>query len=297
MSSFRIGFDIGGTKIAAILLAPDGTALTKQRWPVASSYPAFLEQIISATQEFDRQAGAIARLGLGVAGVIDHRQGVVRRSKLEWLQEQNLVQDLTARLARPVRIANDADCFAVSEAVDGAGDGYDHVFGAIIGTGAGGAQVVGRKLVTGVNGTNGEWGHVPLPHYQASDGAFLPCHCGQTGCIETFVSGPGLARLYHFMHGSVLSAPEIAIQAAAGNGAALATLERFYHQIAKAMSLIVMCLDPEAIIIGGGLKDLPGLYPALHASIPRYCLIKELQTAILPAMHDDDSGVRGAAWL
>jgi fructokinase len=210
-----------------------------------------------------------------------------------------VVHDLTIRLARSIKVANDADCFVVSEALDGAGAPFHHVFGAILGTGVGGGQVVGQKLVTGANGVNGEWGHLPLPYYQADDGGLQPCHCGRTGCMETLLSGGGLARLHQFKHGlaAPVTASEIAAFAEQGDVAALQTLDHYYHMLAKGLSMIVLCFDPDVIVIGGGLRDLPHLYTAVKSYIPLYCFVRDLKTAIVSARYDSDSGVRGAAWL
>jgi len=294
---WRIGFDIGGTKISGVLLSPEGAVAAKARWPVPESYEAFLALIVAAVEQFDVQAGAVSSVGLGLAGLIDHQQGCLAMGRLTLLVGQPLVRDLSARLARPVRIANDADCFAVSEAADGAGAAYHHVFGAIIGTGAGGAQVIGKQLVTGANGVNGEWGHLPLPYYTPADGVLPTCHCGQRGCVEQFVSGPGLVRLHQHKHGIPLSSEEIAAQALAGETAALATCDHFYDQVARAFVILLLCFDPDVIVIGGGLKDLPGICAAVRAKIPQHCFVRDLKTVILPALHDSDSGVRGAAWL
>lgn len=298
--SCRIGFDIGGTKVAGAALAPDGTMLARERWPVPDTYEALLALLQTAALQLAGLAGGkIDGIGLGIAGILDHRAGTVTLSKLRWLEHKPLLHDLGAKLGCPVRMANDADCFVLSEAVDGAGAQHNHVFGAILGTGVGGAQIVGKKLVTGPNGVNGEWGHVPLPYYVPEDGPLHGCHCGRTGCIETLLSGNGLVRLHRFRNpeSPARAAHEIALLAGQGDHAALATLQHFYHLLAKGLSMIVMCFDPDAIIIGGGLRDLPRLYSEVPALIPNYCFVKELRTVLLPAQYDADSGVRGAAWL
>jgi fructokinase len=299
MTQFRIGFDIGGTKVAAALLGPDGALAAKERWPVPENYPDLLALLQAAVAQFDAQAGASASVGLGIAGVIDHRQGCMALCKLGWLTHQPIRQDLSHRLQRPVAMGNDADCFALSEAVDGAGAPYHHVFGAILGTGVGGGQIVGKRLVTGPNGVNGEWGHLPLPHYVPEDGPLVVCHCGRIGCIETLISGGGLVRLHRHLHpeAAAVAAHEIALLAGQGNAAALATLDHFAHLVARGLTMIVLTLDPDAIVIGGGLRDLPQFWPKVRERIPHYCFIKNLQTTILPARFDADSGVRGAAWL
>ena len=298
--NLRIGFDIGGTKVAGVALSQDGAMLARERWPVPETYEALIALLQTAALQLAGQAGDKPDgVGLGIAGILDHRAGAVTLSKLRWLEHKPLLSDLAARLGCPVRMANDADCFVLSEAVDGAGAAYHHVFGVILGTGVGGAQIVGKKLVTGPNGVNGEWGHVPLPHYEPEDGPLHGCHCGRSGCIETLLSGNGLVRLHRFRNpeSPALAAHEISLLAGEGDVAALATLRHFYRLLAKGLSMIVMCFDPDAIVIGGGLRDLPRLYEEVAALIPEYCFIKQLRTALLPAQYDADSGVRGAAWL
>lgn len=299
MTQHRIGFDIGGTKITGVLLAPDGRVLIKQRWAVPDDYAGLLALLCEAVAQFDSAAGSKASVGLGIAGIINHQRGVLTMCKLRWLEEQPVVHDLAIRLARPIKVANDADCFVVSEALDGAGASHHHVFGVILGTGVGGGQVVGQELVTGANGVNGEWGHVPLPYYQVDDGALQLCHCGKTGCIEMFLSGGGLARLHQFKHrlAAPVTAAAIAASAEKGDVAALRTLDHYYHLLAKGLSMIVLCFDPDVIVIGGGLRDLPQIYTIVKSYIPLYCFVRDLKTAIVPARYDSDSGVRGAAWL
>lgn len=297
MTQFRIGFDIGGSKVAGIALAPDGTTAHKERWPVPADYAGLLDLLTTSVGQLTPAGGTVAGVGFGVAGVVDHAQGMMAVCKLPWLLQKPIVTDMQARLKLPVKMANDADCFAVSEAADGAGAAYHHVFGVILGTGAGGGQVVGKQLVTGANGTNGEWGHLPLPHYTPDDAPPYRCHCGQMNCMENILSGGGLARLHERLHGQVATAPEIAAAAMHGDKAALTTLDRYYDLLARGLTTILLCVDPQAIIIGGGLKHLPDLCATVAERIPRHCLIKTLKTAILPAQHDDDSGVRGAAWL
>lgn len=297
MTQFRIGFDIGGSKVTGIALAPDGSCAAKERWPVPCDYSGLLDLFASAVRQLMPSNGTAVGVGLGVAGVVDHAQGRMAVCKLPWLLKKPLISDAEVRLKLPVRLANDADCFAVSEAADGAGAAYHHVFGVILGTGVGGGQVVGRKLTTGANGTNGEWGHLPLPHYTPDDAPPYHCHCGQMNCMENILSGGGLVRLHERLHGQTVTAPEIAAAAMRGDSTALATLNRYYDLLARGLTTILLCVDPEVIVIGGGLKHLPGMCVAVAERIPRFCFIKALKTAILPAHHDDDSGVRGAAWL
>ncbi|MEJ0062840.1 MAG: ROK family protein [Alphaproteobacteria bacterium] len=293
----RIGLDIGGTKIAAILLAPDGSVAGKRHALMPGDYSLFLNEIKDIVEELDRAAGARCSVGVGFPGVVDHRQGVVGVCKVAYLTHRPVAADLAAALGRPVKIANDAECFVMSEAADGAGASYSHVFGVIMGTGAGGVQAVDRKLVLGPHGIGGGWGHVPLPFHAPEDGPVLQCFCGLKGCTEMFVSGPGLARLHRHCTGEELLPPLVVERAVAGDPAARATLDHFYELAAKGFSTILHLIDPDVIVIGGGLCTLPGLCEAIKARLPRYSYVKEIKTAILPALYGADSGVRGAAWL
>jgi fructokinase len=242
--------------------------------------------------------GGTAPVGLSLPGVVDPAAGMVRAANLPWLTGRPLVEDLAGTLRRPVRIANDANCFALSEAVDGAAAGAAVVFGVVLGTGVGGGLVVDGRILNGANALAGEWGHTPLPwRREAEDGAPEPCGCGRLGCVETLLSGGGLARLHARRTGEALRGPEIAARALAGDSPAQGTLVHFADTLARALAVLIDIVDPDAIVVGGGLSGLPGLYESVPARWGRYALASAPRTRLLPARHGAESGMRGAAWL
>lgn len=294
----RIGIDLGGTKIEAIALDAGGATLSRQRVATPrDDYSATLEAIAGLVAALEGETGRQGRIGLGTPGAISPFSGRLRNANSVWLNDRALDQDLAHRLGRPVRIANDADCFALSEATDGAGRGARSVFGVIIGTGTGAGVVIGGRLLTGPNAIAGEWGHNPLPWPQPHEVPGPRCYCGQRGCLETYLSGPGLTADHRQRTGADLDPP--AIQAAALNGdpAALTTLRRHTGRLARGLASVINILDPEVIVLGGGLSNLPHLYEDLPALIRTYLFCDGLATRILPPVHGDSSGVRGAAWL
>jgi fructokinase len=294
----RIGFDIGGTKIAGGLVLPNGQVEHARRWPVPNTYQTFLELLSAAVADYDEIAKTRCPVGLGLAGILDYAAGTLVVSKLPFLEHQPLKNDLQARCQRPVAMGNDADCFALVEAQFGAGKDHSHVFGAIIGTGAGGAQIFNGRLVTGPNGVNGEWGHWPLPHLP--DRPNPPprlCHCGIVGCIETLISGGGLSYLHQFLHGMERSAPDIAATAIAGDKQARETLACFYDYLAKSFGMIILGMDPDIIVIGGGLRTLPDLAAQITLRLPQVTFLKQVKTKIAISVFDNESSVRGAAGL
>jgi len=298
----RVGLDLGGTKIAGIALDPGGSALAERRVPTPrGDYGATVEAVASLAEWLEREAGARASVGVGMPGVISPATGLVKNANSTWLIGHPFSADLAARLGREVRCANDANCFALSEAVDGAAAGARGVFGVIVGTGTGGGVVVDRRVLTGANAIAGEWGHNPLPwpHPAGPDGEWPgpPCYCGRTGCIETFLSGPALARDYLLDGGQQADAPEIVGRAAAGDAAAERCLRRYEDRMARGLAAVVNVLDPDVIVLGGGMSNVDRLY----ANVPRlwapYVFSDVVTTRLVKAAHGDSSGVRGAAWL
>jgi fructokinase len=249
-------------------------------------------------EAIEEEIGARTSVGIGIPGTIVGRTGLVKNANSTWLIGRPLQGDIEAALSRPVRFANDANCFALSEAVDGAAAGCAAVFGVILGTGVGGGIVIGGRIVTGANAIAGEWGHNALPWPRAEEVPGPPCYCGRSGCIETFLSGPGLAA-DHRRHsgGAGLTGPEIVAGAAAGDPACRATLDRHAERLARALASIINVLDPDAIVLGGGLSALPHLYEQVPALWRDYIFSDEVVTRLLPPAHGDSSGVRGAAWL
>lgn len=295
----RIGFDYGGTKIAGIALGDKGEVLAEGRVPTPRhDYAGGLEAIAGLMARLEAEAGAeAASVGIGVPGSVNRRTGQITLGNSVWLHEQDLRGDLARRLARPVAIANDANCFALSEAVDGAGAGADVVLGAILGTGVGGGIVVHGRLIEGANAIGGEWGHMPLPTPADTERPGPICSCGVPGHCEAWLSGPSLAADHERVTGSALSAPEIAAAAEAGDAAAEATLARFEDRLGRALGAIINVLDPDVIVLGGGLSNIARLYEAVPARIAPHVFGDRFETKLVKNLHGDSSGVRGAAWL
>ncbi|WP_295391459.1 ROK family protein [uncultured Thiodictyon sp.] len=294
----RIGVDLGGTKIEAIALDGAGATLARRRIPAPrDDYGATLGAIASLIATIESETGQRGSIGLGTPGAISPFSGRLRNANSIWLNDRPLGQDLTQRLGRPVRLANDADCFALSEATDGAGRGAGSVFGVIIGTGTGGGIVIAGRLLAGPNAIAGEWGHNPLPWPTPEEGNGPPCYCGKHGCLETYLSGPRLAADHQRHTGADLTPLAIQAAAARGDPAAQATLHRHADRLARGLATVINVLDPEVIVLGGGLSNLPHLYAQLPGLIRPHLFCDGFATRILPPVHGDASGVRGAAWL
>jgi len=294
----RIGIDLGGTKIEAIVLDEGGTEIGRRR--VASprgDYAATLLALKQLVVDFERDLGPIRSVGLGHPGAISPATGLIKNANATWLNGQPLGADSTRMLERPVRLANDADCFALSEATDGAAAGAGIVFGVIIGTGTGGGIVVDGRLLSGANAIAGEWGHNALPRPQASEWPGPPCYCGRTGCVETFLSGPGLARDYSTSGGTEVTAQDVVARANAGESLAAECLTRYIDRMARALAAVVNVLDPHVIVLGGGLSKVAQLYERVPQVWTRYIFSDHVSTRLVPPAHGDASGVRGAAWL
>ena len=294
----RIGVDLGGTKIEAIALADDGATLGRQRVATpAPDYGATLEAACSLVETVERATGLRGSVGVGMPGALSPATGRVKNANSTWLNGRPLREDLERRLGRPVRLANDANCFALSEAKDGAGMGASVVFGVIVGTGTGGGLVVEGKVVSGANGIAGEWGHNPLPWPRPEEWPGPPCYCGRTGCIETFLSGPGLAVAHRALTGQELDASAISARAEAGDPEAEGTLALYADRMARGLAMVMNVVDPNVIVLGGGLSQIASLYTRVPAAWARYVFSDRIDTRLLPPAHGDASGVRGAAWL
>lgn len=294
----RIGIDLGGTKIEGIVLDGDGIERARRRIPTPrGDYPGTLRAIADLVAGLERETGARGTVGVGIPGTLSPLTGLVKNANSTWLNGQAFDRDLAAALGRPVRLQNDANCLAVSEAADGAGAGAGIVFAAILGTGAGAGIVVGGRVLTGRNAIAGEWGHNPLPWPRDDERPGPACYCGRRGCLETWVSGTGLAADYERATGQPLSALDIAARAEAGDAAALAALERHEDRLARGLASVVNVLDPDVIVLGGGLSNVVRLYGTLPERLGRWCFSDGVTTPIRPARHGDSSGVRGAAWL
>jgi len=295
----RIGVDLGGTKIEAIALDRHGIECARLRRPSPrGDYPGTLAAIAGLVGEVEAAAGVgPSPVGVGMPGAISPATGLVKNANSTWLNGRPFDKDLAAALGRPLRLANDADCFAISEASDGAGRGCPVVFGVILGTGVGGGIVVEGRLLDGANAIAGEWGHNPLPRPQDHERPGPACFCGRFGCIETWLSGPGLARDHERVTGERLPGPAIVAAAEAGEAKAEASLARYEERLGRALAHVVNIIDPQVIVLGGGISRLKRLYERLPALMIPHVFSDQVATRILPPRHGDSSGVRGAAWL
>ena len=294
----RFGIDIGGTKIEAIALDDSGVEVMRERVPTpAADYPSLLDVVRDLVVSFESQLGVEATVGVGHPGVISPATGQIKNSNSQALLGQALDHDLAAILDRPVRLANDADCFALSEATDGAGAGFATVFGVILGTGVGGGVVVSGRLVHGPNAIAGEWGHNPLPPSAAGPVELLDCYCGRAGCIERYLSGPGLSADHLAMTGITTTAADISAAAQVGQPGAVATLDRYIERLAAGLAVVINILDPAVIVLGGGVSNIQALYEQIPQRWDRYVFSDRVDTQLAQNLHGDSSGVRGAAWL
>jgi fructokinase len=294
----RIGVDLGGTKIEAIAIDPAGRELARRRVPSpARDYDAIVAAIAGLVADLEGALGADATVGVGIPGVTSPATGLVKNANTTVLIGRPFDRDLAARLRREVRLANDANCFAMSEAADGGAAGARAVFGVILGTGVGGGLVIDGRIVGGANAIAGEWGHNPLPWPRDDERPGARCYCGKDGCIETFLSGPGLARDFAAATARSLTGPEIVAAATAGEAAASAALERYEDRLARALATVINIVDPDVIVLGGGLSNLARLYDTVPRRWGAYVFSDAVNTRLVPARHGDSSGVRGAAWL
>jgi predicted NBD/HSP70 family sugar kinase len=291
----RIGIDLGGTKTEIVALADDGAERLRRRTATPQGdYAATVAAIAALVRDAETELGAQGSVGVGIPGAESHVSGLIKNANSTCLIGRPLRQDLGAALGREIRLANDANCFALSEAVDGAAAGAAVVFGVILGTGVGGGLVVDGRVLGGANGIAGEWGHNRLP---GDEDVWPGCYCGRSGCVETFLSGPGLARDHARRTGETLAPAELAARAAAGDADCEATLRRYEERLARALAVVINIVDPDAIVLGGGLSNLDRLY----ANVPRLwgaqVFSDHVATRLLKNRHGDSSGVRGAAWL
>ena len=295
MSGLRIGIDLGRTKIEIVALDPDGAELLRRRVPTPEGYDPIIAAIARLVGQAERELGQSASVGVGIPGVVSPATGLVKNANSVILNGHPLDRDLAAALAREVRVANDANCFALSEAVDGAGADARVVFGVIIGSGCGAGVVVERRVLVGPNRIAGEWGHNPLPWPEPGEFPGPACWCGKHGCIETFLSGPGLAR--DCDGPGAVDARSVVARAGSGDRAAIGALERYADRLARALAHVANILDPDAIVLGGGLSNLDRLYTHVLPRMAEHVFSDVYATPILRNRHGDSSGVRGAAWL
>ena len=298
----RIGVDLGGTKIEAVGLRADGSEIVRHRVSTPRAYDACLDAITALVMRIERETKHTGTVGIGIPGTIVPDTNLVKNANSVWLNGQPLGHDLEQRLDREVRVANDANCFALSEAVDGAATGAGVVLGVILGTGVGGGIVVNGQCIAGVNLVAGEWGHNPLPWAAPDEYPGPSCYCGRMGCIEMWVSGPGFERDHADRSSKILTAPEIVEAAIQGEPLATMSLNLYCDRLARSLASVVNVLDPDVIVLGGGMSNAPDLPRRVSEIVPRYVLAAgatstELLTRIVRAVHGDSSGVRGAACL
>lgn len=294
----RIGVDLGGTKIEAIAIADDGQTLIRRRIATPrNDYQATVCAVADLVGEIEREFSERGSVGIGIPGAFSAASGLVKNANSTWLLGQPFDRDLAARLGRPLRITNDANCLTVSEAVNGAAAGAAVVFGVIIGTGVGGGIAIDGRPHVGRNAIAGEWGHCPLPWPRPEELPGPPCYCGKRGCVETFLSGPGMALDYANATGESLTAAEVAARAAAGEAGASAALARYEDRIARALATVINILDPDVIVLGGGVSNIERLYRNVPQLLPRYVFSDQVETGLVKATHGDSSGVFGAAYL
>jgi fructokinase len=294
----RIGIDLGGSKTEGAAIEGSGSVRARRRAVTpAGDYRATIAAIVAIVAALEQELGASASVGIGMPGAISPATGLVKNANSTWLIGHPLQRDLETALARPVRLANDADCFALSEATDGAAAGMKTVFGAILGTGVGGGIAINGQILAGANAIAGEWGHNPLPWPAPAEIPGPPCYCGRSGCIETFLSGPGLAADHRRHTGQSLDPPAIAAAAAHGDGDCRVTLARYSDRLARGLASVINLIDPDAIVLGGGLSAIGALYEEVPRRWGRYVFSDRVVTRLLAPAHGAASGVRGAAWL
>lgn len=290
----KIGVDIGGTKIEVLALDEDGSEAWRQRVPSPRDYAGTIAAVVGLVRAAEAELGASATVGVGLPGTVSPRTGLVKNANSTWLIGHPLDRDLAAALERPVSTMNDANCFALSEATDGAGAGVRVVFGVILGTGVGGGIVIDGRILTGRQAVAGEWGHNPLPWPGPDESPGPACYCGRRGCIETFLSGPGMEADHLRATGQARSTREIGDGTCPG---ATATLDRYADRLGRALATVVNILDPDVIVLGGGMSNLPDLPDRARRAMEPHLFTDLPDVAVRRNVHGDSSGVRGAAWL
>ncbi len=296
--TLRIGIDLGGTKIEGVALRSDGAIASRRRVATPrGEYEGTVRAIADVVSFLEHESGSLGSVGIGMPGIVSPATGLVKNANSVWLNGRALDRDLETALGRLVRIENDANCFALSEASDGAAAGRGCVFGVILGTGTGGGVVVDGRIVRGRNAVAGEWGHNPMPWPAPDEWPGERCYCGRTGCIETFLSGPGLTRDFARETGQPTDSVEIVSRAGAGEPAAVRCLDRYANRLARALASIINVLDPDAIVLGGGLSGIGRLYVDVPRLWSQFVFSDRVETELLPPKFGDSSGVRGAAWL
>ena len=294
----KIGIDLGGTKTEAIVIDDDGNEIFRKRITTEKNYQGTIKGIKFLINEIENNYKNIESIGIGMPGIVSNDTSLVKNANSIWLNGKPLKKDLKISLNKEVKIENDANCFALSEAIDGAGKNFNVIFGVIIGTGTGGGIVIDKKILQGLNQICGEWGHTPLPNRTEDDKKFSKkCFCGLEGCMETFVSGPGFAHIYNTKNNKNLNSQEIIEKFNHGEEEANQALQDYVNHLAKGLSNVVNILDPDVIILGGGLSNINYIYEHINEQLKKYVVSDTLHTKVIKNYHGDSGGVRGAAWL
>lgn len=294
----KIGIDLGGTKTEAILIDDFGKELFRKRIETEKNYQGTLLGIKTLIDEIENNFGKVKSIGIGMPGIVSNDTSLVKNANSIWLNGKPLKKDLKVRLEKDVKIENDANCFTLSEAVDGAGKDYNTIFGVIIGTGTGGGIIVNKKIIQGLNQIGGEWGHTSLPNRTDEEKKYAKkCFCGLEGCMETYVSGPGFSHIFNAKHNENLDSHQIIEKYDEGDSRALESLQNYVDHLARGLSNVVNILDPEVIIFGGGMSNIEYIYENINAKLKHYVVSDTFHTKIIKNFHGDSGGVRGAAWL
>jgi fructokinase len=293
----KIGIDVGGTKTEGIVIDKGGKELIRKRIKTEKNYQGTIQGIALIVKDFEKDFGKADSVGVGMPGAVSSESSLIKNANSIWLNGKTFKKDLEKKLKRSVNLENDANCFALSEAVDGAGKGKKIVFGVIIGTGVGGGIVVNQKILTGINSIAGEWGHIALPNRTKDEVKYVnKCYCTHEGCMETYVSGPGFASCYNLRHNTNFDSHEI-IKKFPKEENSKKALTQYVDRLARGLSLVVNILDPDIIILGGGMSNIEYIYETIDDQLKKYVFTDTLHTKIVKNNHGDSGGVRGAAWL
>ena len=294
----KIGIDLGGTKTEGILIDNVGKELSRHRIKTEKNYDGTIQGIISIVKKFEKKFGETESIGIGMPGAVSSDSALVKNANSIWLNGKPFKTDLQKKLDRNVNLENDANCFALSEAVDGAGKGYKVVFGVIIGTGTGGGIVVNQKVLTGRNNIAGEWGHVSLPNRSDNEKKYVKqCYCEKSGCMETYVSGPGFASVFNLKYKTNYDSHSIIQEFNNNKERAVEALNNYIDHLARGLSLVCNILDPDIIVLGGGMSNISYIYENINSSLKKYIFSNSFDTNVVKNLHGDSGGVRGAAWL
>ena len=294
----KIGIDLGGTKTEAILIDQEGKELSRKRIKTDKNYQGTLIGIKSLVVEFENKFGSVESIGIGMPGAVSADSSLVKNANSIWLNGKPLKKDLENQLDRKIILENDANCFTLSEAVDGAGKNYSVVFGVIIGTGVGGGIVVNKKVLQGINKIGGEWGHIPLPNQTDLEKQHSKkCYCGLSGCMETYVSGPGFASIFNSINNESFDSHQIIEGSFKQDNRCIEAINNYVDHLARGLSLVVNILDPDVIVLGGGMSNIDYIYENINNQLQDYVFSNTLRTRVVKNFHGDSGGVRGAAWL